>query len=605
MTNSEPSDIADLLSRSVGHLNAGETDKAETLLHDLVAMRRDVPQALMLMGTVRLKQQRYPEAEALLSKALAATPGQPMVLLYLGHALREQSKLASAIDAYRAAIKGRRAFVEAELALAGTLRAFDKSDEAETVYRTLLRRDAACIPALAGLAAALNDQERYIEAEGLVSARSLQTVDVATRAELENSLGFSKMRQRRFAEALPHFERALTEQPGMPAAERNRAMVLEYLNQPTRAAAAYQRILARDPLDQKTHLLLNELLHRTGRQTEMLQSYDRASRAQPLSPVPLTAKADQLMLLNRPAEAAEYYRSAIRLAPDHAAAHIGLGRAWTALSEPARAIAAFETGLSTCPDCSDLDTAFAYCLLGQGDAVRARALAEAAVHKGPDSQSALAVLGLCYRARNDAREGGLNDYERFVGVFDLENPEGDDFHHALAAHLDGIHEGAKEFFSQTLRGGTRAPEEIFGYRNSLRDALKLRINKAMDRFIAGLPEDRNHPFLKRRARGFTFSGSWSSRMRDGGYHVNHIHSGWISSVYYVEVPEVTKGGSAKQGWLKFGEPPADLGSQDQARRFVQPRPGRLVLFPSYMWHGTVPFQSDQTRTTIAFDAVPR
>jgi hypothetical protein len=29
-----------------------------------------------------------------------------------------------------------------------------------------------------------------------------------------------------------------------------------------------------------------------------------------------------------------------------------------------------------------------------------------------------------------------------------------------------------------------------------------------------------------------------------------------------------------------------------------------VLFPSYMWHGTVPFGGDTTRLTIAFDIVP-
>ena len=32
--------------------------------------------------------------------------------------------------------------------------------------------------------------------------------------------------------------------------------------------------------------------------------------------------------------------------------------------------------------------------------------------------------------------------------------------------------------------------------------------------------------------------------------------------------------------------------------------GRLVLFPSYMWHGTTPITGDAPRLTIAFDAVP-
>ena len=30
----------------------------------------------------------------------------------------------------------------------------------------------------------------------------------------------------------------------------------------------------------------------------------------------------------------------------------------------------------------------------------------------------------------------------------------------------------------------------------------------------------------------------------------------------------------------------------------------LALFPSYMWHGTVPFEDEQPRMTIAFDMRP-
>ena len=37
---------------------------------------------------------------------------------------------------------------------------------------------------------------------------------------------------------------------------------------------------------------------------------------------------------------------------------------------------------------------------------------------------------------------------------------------------------------------------------------------------------------------------------------------------------------------------------------VRPSVGLLVLFPSYFWHGTVPFRSQQPRLSVAFDAVP-
>jgi hypothetical protein len=65
---------------------------------------------------------------------------------------------------------------------------------------------------------------------------------------------------------------------------------------------------------------------------------------------------------------------------------------------------------------------------------------------------------------------------------------------------------------------------------------------------------------------------------------------------------VAKDESAKQGWIKFGEPGFDHGLS--WRRALQPMPGRLVLFPSYMWHGTIAFQAPAARTTIAFDVVP-
>jgi hypothetical protein len=68
------------------------------------------------------------------------------------------------------------------------------------------------------------------------------------------------------------------------------------------------------------------------------------------------------------------------------------------------------------------------------------------------------------------------------------------------------------------------------------------------------------------------------------------------------VPDTVKDESAKEGWIKFGEPNFDIGLTP--RRTIQPVPGRLVLFPSYMWHGTIPFHGE-ARTTIAFDAVPR
>ena len=602
-------DIAKLLSEAVARLNDDEIGAAEAALQPVLDSGINVPQAQMLMGVVRLRQKRPDDAEALFHQVLRKQPDQPSTLFYLGNAQREKGAVADAIASYRQALRARPVFQDAELALAAALRQTGQLEEARIIYQRVASRAPESAEAACGLGGVRNELGDHAGAERILADALKLPAAPDLIAEIETGLGIAKLSDRRFAEALPHFERAIALVPDHSGAGKNRARVLEYLNQPARATDAYRRVLTRDPLDLKTHLLLNELLHRSGASAEMLRSYDEAARARPSSPIPPTAKGDQLLLLERPAEAAESYRRALRLKPDHMPAHIGLGRALSALGENAIALKEFETAQKIFPDDPDFETAFAYALLRAGDAGKALTHAQCAITMAPIHQAALAVLGLCYRATKDEREEALNNYEQLVQIFDLEPPAGYDsiasFHDSLRAHLDALHGQSREFFSQTLRGGTRTVEDIFELHHPLRDKLKQRIAGAMGRYTGAMAASTDHPFLSRRQDGaFRFTGSWSSRMSGGGFHVNHIHNGWISSVYYVDVPEIAADGQAHQGWLKFGEPSADLGFGDAVRRLVQPKPGRLVLFPSYLWHGTVPFNSDETRMTIAFDAMP-
>jgi hypothetical protein len=214
-------------------------------------------------------------------------------------------------------------------------------------------------------------------------------------------------------------------------------------------------------------------------------------------------------------------------------------------------------------------------------------------------------MGSAYRLLGDERDESLNRYDELIAVFDLAPPQGfsnmADFNAELDSWLDRLHPGAHEHIGQSLRGGSQTVEQVFGAGHALIDRLEQRIAEAVRRYIAGLKSDAGHPFLSRRTGGFAWAGSWSSRLASQGYHANHFHpEGWISSCYYVAVPDAVKDG--RSGWIKFGEPDFELGLS--ARRVIQPAPGRLVLFPSYMWHGTIPFSAATARTTIAFDAAP-
>ncbi len=101
-----------------------------------------------------------------------------------------------------------------------------------------------------------------------------------------------------------------------------------------------------------------------------------------------------------------------------------------------------------------------------------------------------------------------------------------------------------------------------------------------------------------------FAGSWSVRLSGQGHHANHVHpQGWLSSALYVALPAEAERGAGQAGWLTLGEPQAALGVELPPARTIEPRPGRLVLFPSIMWHGTLPFAAGE-RLTTAFDVAP-
>jgi tetratricopeptide (TPR) repeat protein len=433
--------------------------------------------------------------------------------------------------------------------------------------------------------------------------------DAAELAMIEYYLGLSLKFQRRYAKALNHLNRAKLLAPRNHQIQGSCAVALQHLQRFDDAIAVYEQMLALEPLDLATHLQVNELLYRQGRDERFLRSYDEAARKVPESALPLNAKGQFLLKAGRPHDAHEAFRQSLQIAPQDAATLTGLAHSLEALGDLASAQAFHDRSVLIHPRNPDTLVACAGFLLRSGDPRRALDVAARALAVQPADQAALALLGLCYRAFSDEREHLLNDYGSFVRVIDVDAPDGyadmEVFNRDLASYLDGLHGDVRENFTQTLRGGTRLYDELFYNGHDLVDRLRVKIEEAIRRYIATLNADAAHPFTSRRAAAFSYSGSWSSRIAGSGFHVNHIHpAGWISSAYYVAVPEASADGHKQPGWLKFGEPTDDFDPSFTARLTVQPKPGRLVLFPSYMWHGTLPCHSPQNRTTIAFDVVP-
>jgi tetratricopeptide (TPR) repeat protein len=592
------------IARALQLLQAGDVAAAETILVSLAGRTgADDPQVLHLMGMIRLRQYCFVEAAELFRRAQAADPALPQPVFGRGSALAGLGRDQEAIEYFQQAVRLKPDFVEAYYELGSALHRTANLASAAQAFRDLLQIMPAHVPAKLALGGVLIDAKRPVEAEEPLRAALGQPAPPPLKAALHTNLALALRRQRKDEEALENYDRAEALNPALPQLGLHRAEALQNLGRYDEAIGAYQSALAQEPLNPLLHSFYNDLLYRLNRTGEYLKSYDRVPKSRELQ----LGKASFLSSQGLGEEACTVYYELLAKNPDDRAAAVGVGRALILQKRYGEAAAAFDQVLARNGRDADLLRHAAEVALLRQDPQKALALCERGLAGARYDQDLLAVMSAGLRMMQDERDEALNGYDTLIQVFDLEPPQGfssmDSFNAELDAYLGRLHPKTREYPGQSLRGGTQTPDHIFGAGHDLVERLQQRIAEAAGRYIVGLNGDENHPFLSRRTRGFHYAGSWSSRLTDRGFHVNHVHpDGWISSCYYVSVPDAAKDQQAKEGWIKFGEPAFDL--KIPIRRCIQPVAGRLVLFPSYMWHGTIPFHSAAARTTIAFDAVP-
>jgi tetratricopeptide (TPR) repeat protein len=586
-------------------LEEGDAQRADQALAPLLADFASDPRLLHMAGLVRMHQQRYEDAAELFARARAADPRAARLAFSHATALQWLERPDDALVALRDAIRLKPDYAEAYFEAGNTLRRLGRLKEAEEIFRDWQRVLPDDVQASLGLGGVMLDAGRIEEAEAIFAGALNEPASAAVKGAFHHDYALALRRLNKNEAALEHFALAKELAPHLPFSDVVRAEILQGLKRYDEALQVSRQMIAGDPLNPEWHKFHNDLLYRLGRNEEYLKSYDQAPKTAPL----LLSKAFFLSHEKRAEEALEAYRQAAILAPENKLAVAGEASSLTMLGRYSEAAQAFDAILARHSDDAELYGYAAETALLGGDPQKSVALCEHALMLNPNDQIALSIMGTSWRVMEDERDETLNGYDTLVQAIELEPPEGfsdmQSFNAELNGWLDRVHPATREYLNQSLRGGTQTSDQIFGKGYVLVEKIRARIDQAVARYIAGLKQDETHPFLSRRLRDFGYAGSWSSRLRDCGFHVNHIHpQGWISSCYYVAVPKAVEDEKQRQGWIKFGEPTFELALKNPIRRAIKPRPGRLVLFPSYMWHGTVPFHDAQARTTIAFDVVP-
>jgi len=530
-----------LLSQAREHRRAGRVVAAEEIYRRLIRAWPADPEPRHSLGVLCARSGRLAEAIEQFAAAARLAPDNPGVLNHLGHAYVAAGRPEEAADAYRRAVELRPALAEAHYNLGVLLRQQGDLTEAAACYRRAIAADPKGTHAYIDLGITL--QQMALPDEALVMLRRAVAIDAGS------------------------FE-----------AHYNLAGVLAAQRQPDEAVAVYRaaiRINAREPW---AHVNLGVVLQG----------------------------------LNRHEEAIDQFHQAIALAPDHAGAHVNLGGALYERGDHAGALAALCRAIELEPHNPGPRVNLAQTLQDVGDLAGAETAYRQALELQPGlvlAQAHLAILLQRLRKTDAART--LLDYSRFLHRRVIERAEGwptmaafnADLARCIYDHPTLMRDPpgkATMQGSQTSEVLDAAGGPIGALRRLIEDAvagyLSGTIAKAPDIFAPPPPTWSLH--------------GWGVVLRSNGYQTPHFHPASIASgVYYVRVPEtIRRSGGGDAGFIRFGQPNAiHSGGRAQAMELtasIKPEEGLMILFPSYFWHNTVPFVSDEDRICIAFDVLP-
>jgi len=459
------------------------------------------------------------------------------------------------------------------MALGGLLLARGRDEQAMAAFERAVALDPGSSAARTELGHALRRLGRLAEAERALEAAIARDPDNTT-AHLR--LGNLRADQGRLAEAEAAVRAAIARAPGSAEAHVNLGNLLLAQLRLEEAALAYEKAIAIRPDLAQAHNNLGNARRDQGRREEAVAAYQRALALDPNLAETHYNLANTLQELGRDEDAAAAYRRALDCAPSYAKPHYGLAHLAMSKGDAAAALAA-------CADCLALDPGNRYAL----------AIEAAALDASGEHDRARTLVGL----------------DRLVRPTRIEAPEGfadlAAFNEALARHVLDHPTLVHEPLNKATRGGRQTRELLVEPKGPVA-ALEAAIDRAIAAYRSALAPDAAHPFLAHRPARWRLN-VWGTVLAAQGHQAAHIHpAGWLSGVYYVRLPAVVAANDAGHaGWIAFGghDPAYGLDPVSEIRR-IRPEEGLMVLFPSYVYHRTVPFEGDELRISIAFDALP-
>lgn len=502
--------------------------------------------------------------------------------------------------------------------------------QTEQMARSLLQRYPMAFILHNVLGLALEGQQKFPEAEQ-VYRKAIQ-ID-SKIGEIHFNLGVVQANQGKPEEAIASYRKAIALKPNLAVAHFNLGIALQGLGRNEEATAAYRKAIGYEPGFYEAYGNLGAVLQAQGKLEDAISAYRKAIaihadargyfnlgtalRNQGIAQEAITCFQQALALdprfvdawnnlgdvffhQGKANEALDCYTKALSIDPDHQATNYNLGIFYYDGGELSQAIPCFQRARI-----ADWRERTLYCLYKtqQYDAFREGLQAMLAE---PNHSPFLATLSTHY-ATNFGTEDAYNFCKTPMDfVFHSQIPElvGEDSSLRAALIRDIAEAEIAERKQGRLHHGIQSSGNLFkrpeaSFRK-LAELVKQQVAAYREKFAGA-----DNLLMQHFPREIEFSSSWYVKMRQGGHLTSHIHEeGWLSGSLYLSMPTRQPGSDA--GSIEFSTHGDDYPLQHEhfPRRAIPPAVGDIVIFPSSLFHRTIPFEADEERICIAFDIRP-
>ncbi|MDH5358248.1 MAG: tetratricopeptide repeat protein [Gammaproteobacteria bacterium] len=501
---------------------------------------------------------------------------------------------------------------------------------AESTAKTLLKQFPKSFVLYNLYGNALAGQNKFKDA--VMAFRKAIDID-PTVAEIHFNVGILLTNLNRTDEAITSYKKAVSLKPSLTDAHYNLGTALQEQGKFEYAAKSYQKAVDCEPGFFEALVNLGVVLQEQGRLAESIDTYKRA----------LTIQQDAKVYFNmgtalknegKLEEAIDSYNQALAIEPNYAEVHSNLGEVLRDQGRYDESVLFYRQALALDPDLPVANYSLAVYLYDSGDL-------EGAIEHFQRSQFAdweeRSLYCLYKTGRFEEFKQGLDELKavkhnspflatlagHYAENFEVENdynfcPDPMSFvFHTEIKELKGENSELREALLKEIRSadvsekmqgrlvnGVQSAGNLLKRPEPVFQELAILVADAVDRYrknFAGADCE----FIRSFPKKTEIASSWYVRMKQGGHLNSHIHEeGWISGAMYLSLP--TKKTHEHEGSIEVSTHGDDYPKKHDnfSTRAIAPEVGDFVMFPSSLFHRTIPFSSDEERICIAFDLKP-